>query len=219
MNIIWIAPPAAGKGTFCTMLKERHGFNHISAGELLREQVNLNTSIGNEIKEILETGGMVDDNLMKKLVKNKLETLDLNIPFMLDGYPRKMNQVKDYEETLKSFGLEVDKVIFINIDKATGLNRILGRLSCPKCKRNYNKSSGYMKPINDNLCDVCNIPLVSRSDDTKETYETRYDIYIKETKSVIEYFRNLGKLIEINGTEDPNITIKIIEDLLGVNNG
>ena len=101
MNIIWIAPPAAGKGTFSSLLKEKYGFNHISAGDVLREQVALETEIGKEVKDVIEKGEMVNDDLMKRLIETKLKTLDQKVPFMLDGYPRKINQAHDYEEILK----------------------------------------------------------------------------------------------------------------------
>lgn len=217
MNIIWIAPPAAGKGTFSSLLKEKYGFNHISAGEILREQVALKSEIGNQIESILAKGEMIDDNLMKRLIELKLKSIDLSIPFMLDGYPRRINQAHDYEEILHSLGIDVDKVIFINIDKETGLNRILGRVSCPTCKKSYNTLSGNFMPKEEGICDVCNTPLVSRSDDTKESYEKRYDIYMNETLPVIEYYKEMGKLIEIDGTQKPEETLKSLETLLGVN--
>lgn len=218
MNIIFIAPPAAGKGTFSTMLKEKYGFNHISAGEVLREQVSLDNEIGKEVKEIMSRGEMIDDNLMKKLIEIKLKSLDLTVPFMMDGYPRKINQAHDYENILADLNLDVDKVLFINIDKETGLKRILGRVTCPVCKKGYNLLTGVMTPKNGELCDDCNVELVSRSDDNKESYETRYDIYMNETTPVIEYYKEKGKLIEIDGSKNPDETLKVIESLLGVVN-
>lgn len=219
MNIIWIAPPAAGKGTYSSMLKEKYGFNHISAGDVLREQVKLESEIGLEIKDIMNRGEMVNDDLMKKLIYLKLKSLDLNVPFMMDGYPRKMNQVKDYEDILSSLNLSVDKVIFINIDKETGLKRILGRVECPKCKKNYNTLTGFAKPKIDGICDNCGETLISRVDDTKEAYEKRYDVYMNETSAVIDKFRKENKLIEIDGTVSPEINMKELEKLLGVENG
>lgn len=218
MNIIWIAPPAAGKGTFSGLLKEKYGFNHISAGDVLRKQVSLGTDLGKEVESIISKGEMVSDDLMKKLIEAELKSLDLTIPFMMDGYPRKINQAHDYEEILSSLDLNVDKVIFINIDKETGLKRVLGRATCPKCKRTYNLLTGYNKPKKDNLCDYCNVELTTRSDDNKESYEKRYDIYMNETKPVIDYYNNKGKLITIDGTKEPEVTLSNLETLLGVEN-
>lgn len=219
MNIIWIAPPAAGKGTYSSLLKEKYGFNHISAGDVLREQVSLQTEIGKKVEEIINKGEMVNDTLMAELIETKLKSLDLSVPFMLDGYPRKINQAHDYEHILEKFNLNVDKVIFINISKETGLKRILGRLNCPKCKKSYNKYLPDTMPKTEGICDDCNTPLISRVDDTEEAYATRYNIYMTETKPVIEYYKSLGKLIEIDGSKSPEETLKVIENILGVNNG
>ncbi len=218
MNIIWIAPPAAGKGTYSSLLKEKYGFNHISAGDALREQVSLGTEIGKEVKEIIEKGEMVDDNLMKRLIEAKLKTLDLSVPFMMDGYPRKINQAHDYEEILKKLNIDVDKVIYIDIDKETGLKRVLGRRTCPKCKKGYNVLTGYNKPKEEELCDDCHVKLEQRTDDNKESYEKRYDVYKEETKPVIEYFDSLGKLITIDGKVEPEKMLDSLMARLGVNN-
>ena len=218
MNIIWIAPPAAGKGTYSSLLKEKYGFNHISAGDALREQVSLGTEIGKEVKEIIEKGEMVDDNLMKRLIEAKLKTLDLSVPFMMDGYPRKINQAHDYEEILKKLNIDVDKVIYIDIDKETGLKRVLGRSTCPKYKKGCNVLTGYNKPKEEELCDDCHVKLEQRTDDNKESYEKRYDVYKEETKPVIEYFDSLGKLITIDGKVEPEKMLDSLMARLGVKN-
>lgn len=219
MNIIWIAPPAAGKGTYSSLLKEKYGFTHISAGDVLREQVSLKTEIGKKIEAIINKGEMVDDNLMKELIENKINSIDLSKPFMLDGYPRKLNQAHDYEQILESHNIDVDKVLFINISKETGLKRVLGRLNCPNCKRSYNEFLKDTMPKKEGICDECNIPLERRKDDRPLSYENRYHVYMTETSPVIEYFRNKGKLIEIDGSKSPEETLKVIENILGVKNG
>ena len=131
MNIIFIAPPAAGKGTYSHLLKERYGFNHISAGEVLREVEKEGTPLGKEVSEIMARGALVDDSLMARLILDKLNKIDLSIPFIMDGYPRKLNQVKDYERILQKLNLEVTYAIFLDISKETGLKRKLGRATCP----------------------------------------------------------------------------------------
>ena len=218
MNIIWIAPPAAGKGTYSSILKDRYGFNHISAGDTLREEVSKDSPLGREINEIISNGKMVDDNLMKRLIETKLRSLDLTKPFMLDGYPRRLNQAIDYEDILNRLGIEKPIIIFINIDKETGLSRILGRVNCPKCKRSYNLTSGYAKPKVDGICDECGTALEHRSDDNKESYENRYNTYFNETKSLIDKYKEEGSLIEIDGSKNPEDNMNIITKILGVNN-
>ena len=217
MNIIWIAPPAAGKGTYSSIFKEKYGFTHISAGDTLREQVALGSEIGKEIEGVISSGKMVDDNLMKKLIKTKLESIDLSKPFMLDGYPRRINQSIDYENILNELNIEKPTVIFINIDKETGLKRILGRINCPKCKRSYNKFFDNFRPKVEGICDDCGSALEERSDDTKESYENRYDTYQNETKDLIEKYRSDNNLIEVDGSKNPEDNIKDIIKILGVN--
>ena len=218
MNIIWIAPPAAGKGTYSAIFKDRFGFSHISAGDVLREEMASGSEIGKEISDIVSNGKMVDDSLMKKLIRNKLKSLDLTKPFMLDGYPRRMNQAIDYDDILNELNIEKPKAIFINIDKETGLSRILGRVNCPNCKRSYNINSKDFKPKVDNICDECGTLLERRSDDNKESYENRYNTYFNETTELIEKYRMDNSLIEVDGKKDPEDNIKEIIKILGVNN-
>lgn len=218
MNIIFVAPPAAGKGTFSTMLKEKYGFNHISIGELFREQVRNNTEIGREVDEIMKRGELVDDAITKKVIEEKLATLSIEESFILDGYPRTMKQVPDYEDIFSKLKLNIDKIIFINIDKETGLKRKLSRLTCPVCKKGYNKENPSLTPKVENICDDCGSTLTTRDDDTKAAYEELYKIYEYETKPLIEYFKSTGKLIEINGDNTPEKVFIDIENALGVKN-
>lgn len=218
MNIIFVAPPAAGKGTYSSLLKSKYGFTHISAGDVLREEVNKKTPLGEEVNEIMERGEMINDDIMCKLIESKLNSIDLNIPFMLDGFPRKLNQAKCLEEILERLKINVDKVIFINISKETGLKRILGRISCPVCKRIYNLENPNLTPKNANLCDDCNVELTSRVDDKEEAYITRYDIYMSETLPLIDYYKEKGKLVEIDGSGTVEEVFENIVKSLGVKN-
>ena len=219
MNIIFIAPPAAGKGTYSKLLKERYPFNHISAGEVLREVAKSGTPLGDEINRIMSKGELINDDLMAKLIEEKLKSIDLNIPFIMDGYPRKLNQVKDYEKILDKLNLTLTSAIFIDIDKETGLKRKLGRMVCSKCGRSYNMHEEKLKPKNEGICDICNIPLEIRSDDSKEAYEKLYETYESETLPVIEYYKNKGKLFKTDGTKPPMEVFKEITNFLGVDNG
>ena len=219
MNIIFIAPPAAGKGTYSKLLKERYHFNHISAGELLRSVANSNSPFSKELNEIMSKGEMVNDEFLAKLIEEKLKSLDLSVPFIMDGYPRKLNQVKDYEKILKKLNLDLTSIIYIDIDKETGLKRKLSRIVCNNCGKSYNLSEETLKPKVDGICDNCKSPLVVRNDDTKEAYEKLCDTYINETKPVLEYYKSINKLHRVDGTKKPEETFKEITDFLGVNNG
>ena len=214
VNILFIAPPAAGKGTFSKMLLDKYGYAHISAGEVLREEVLKETELGKTIKEIISSGKFIDNNLMKNLIEKKLTEIKNDKPFIMDGYPRTLEQVKDFEDILIKLNKKMDKLIYLNIDTETGLKRVLGRLSCPQCKKGYNKLTGYNMPKKEWLCDECNIELESRTDDTIESYKVRYNIYTNETQPLIEYYRKTGNLIEIDATKDADTTMKEIEKWL-----
>lgn len=213
-NILFIAPPAAGKGTFSDLLKQKYGYVHISTGDLLREEVKSGSDLGKELSEIMASGKLVSDELIKKMLENKLKTISKDTPFIMDGYPRTLKQVNDYEEILEELGLDIGKAIYLKIDKETGLKRVLGRLTCPKCKKGYNKLTGYNMPKVEWICDDCKVELESRKDDTEEAYGARYDTYMNETKPVIDYFKSKNNLIEIDSTLDADSTMKEIEKWL-----
>ena len=218
MNIIFFAPPAAGKGTYSDLLQERHGYNHISPGELFREQVANKTEIGSYLKETMDKGMMIDDKIVKKVIEEKLETLDLSKPIVIDGYLRTESQIPDFESIVEKYNINVDKEILINISKETGLKRKLSRLVCPSCKRGYNTLNPSLIPLKEGICDECGTELITRTDDTKEAYESLYEIYLKDTMPVIEYFRNKGILEVVDGEKAPEEVFKQIENIIGVKN-
>ena len=162
----------------------------------------------------MASGKLVSDELIKKMLENKLKTINKDTPFIMDGYPRTLKQVNDYEEILEELGLDIGKAIYLKIDKETGLKRVLGRLTCPKCKKGYNKLTGYNMPKVEWICDDCKVELESRKDDTEEAYGARYDTYMNETKPVIDYFKSKNNLIEIDSTLDADSTMKEIEKWL-----
>ena len=214
MNILFIAPPAAGKGTFSDLIKNKYGYTHISTGDLLREEVKSGSELGKMLSDKMSKGELISDDLIKEILEKKLETINKNKPFIMDGYPRTIEQAKAYEEILEKLNLDLGKVIYLKIDKETGLKRVLGRLTCPKCKKGYNKLTGYNMPKVEWVCDECNVELESRKDDTEEAYNVRYDTYMRETQPLIDYFKNKGNLIEIDSTKDADSTMKEIEQWL-----
>ena len=218
MNLILIAPPAAGKGTISELLKEKYSYNHISPGELFRELVKQDTELGSTVKAIMDSGEMVDDKITKQIIENKMKTFDLTKPFVIDGYVRTPNQIADFENIMKNLGTNIDKAIYIDIDKETGLKRKLSRLICPNCKRGYSKLNKNLIPKEEGKCDDCKVDLISRTDDTKEAYEALYEIFLKDTVPVIEYFEKLGKLVKIDGQKSPEEVFSKIEKIIGEEN-
>lgn len=212
-NLILIAPPAAGKGTLSEQLVSNFGYEHISTGDLLREKQQDGSELGNKLKELLSTGKLVDDNIVTDLLKEKLENISTS--FILDGYPRNIKQADILEELLSNLDLDIDAVIYLNVDRKTAISRALGRITCPKCNKIYNKYNENMKPKNYNICDNCNVELVSRTDDNEESFKVRFDTYLENTKPLLDYYKDRGKLVIIDKIDTPDETFIEVKKVIG----
>ena len=192
-KIIFLAPPAAGKGTQSQLLANKHDLVQISVGDLIREEIKK----GNEdLLSIINSGKLVSDEIMVDLLKNKLASIDKG--FILDGFPRSQSQA----EILSSIiGSEPDFVFYLDISKEEAKKRITGRLTCPKCKRVYNSNIEELKPLHENLCDHCGTQLVKRTDDNEESFEKRYNTYFQETMPLVDYYKSKGVLVEVDSTK------------------
>ena len=188
---------------------------HISAGDLLRDEVKSGSEFGNEIKEIIARGDLVDNTMLKKLMKQKLESFPKDKPFVLDGYPRQLIQEKDYEDITKELGIDYGKAYLLDIDEQTAMERTLGRLNCPVCKVSYNKYTLGHQPKEEGICDICHNPLEMRTDDTEETFIKRFDEYMEKTMPLYDYYKNKGVLETISAHESKYETfdeaIKVLE--------
>ena len=212
-NIIFIAPPAAGKGTQSELLVNEYGYIHISTGDLLREKQNDGSDLGNKIKELIKRGSLVDNEIVTELLKDKLSTIDG--PFILDGYPRNIEQANILNGILNELNKTIDVVIYLDVDSDTAMKRALGRISCPKCNKIYNKYNDSMKPKNDNICDNCGMELLGRSDDNEESFKVRFDTYINNTKPLLDFYKNEGKLVIIDKINTPNETFGEVKKVIG----
>jgi len=193
-NIIFIAPPAAGKGTYAKLISEKYNIPHISTGDLLREEAAESTDLGLKIKNIMESGSLVDDNIITELLKNRLIESDCNNGYILDGYPRNIEQAKIYENLLNEINKELGVVIFLDIDKELAMKRALSRIVCSNCGTSYNLIVEELKPKKENICDKCNCELNIRKDDNEQTFITRFDTYLEKTQSLIDYYKNKNVL-------------------------
>ena len=180
--IILLASPGAGKGTASDYIENKYGYKHISTGSLLRNEALVNK----KIKDLIDNGVFVSDETVMDVLKKNID--DQNI--ILDGMPRNINQAKLLNSLFKENNIELDKVIFIDIDKEIAASRVENRLTCEKCKRVYNKELQNSK-----VCMICGGNLISREDDTKEVFEKRYDTYLKETKPLVDYYKD--RLVKI----------------------
>lgn len=210
-NIIFIAPPAAGKGTQSELLCEKYGYAHISTGDLLRS-VNPTSELGIEINNLMKTGSLVSDEIIFKLIEERLQKEDIKNGFILDGFPRTIKQAIAYEELVNKLNLKDYVVIYIKISENEAMNRALGRLGCTSCGKIYHKVNS--KPKTEGICDVCGGSLTSRDDDNEELFKKRFVTYLEKTQPLIDYYKKANKLVEIPSNDDKYITNEMIEKVI-----
>ena len=210
-SVIFIAPPAAGKGTQSNFLKSL-GYIHISTGDMLRSEIATGSELGKEIDEIIRKGDLVSDELVIKLIDKKLSSID-NKPFILDGFPRTINQAKELEVIFNKYNIEDFIVIYLDLDLDTAIKRSLGRLTC-KCGRSYNIYFDNMKPMIDNICDDCKSELIKRDDDNEESFKVRFDNYLSNVAPIKEYYNNLNKLVYLDANKESNLVSEEIKGII-----
>lgn len=209
-NIVFIAPPASGKGTQSDLLVSKYGYNHISTGDLLREEIKSGSDLGKQIDELMKTGKLVSDDIVNSLLTKALS--DSDKPFILDGYPRNMTQVPFLDDILSKANKKVDAIIYLDVPYDLLLKRATGRLTCPKCSHTFHKY--FNKPLNDGICDNCGETLISRVDDNEETFKVRYNSYIENTKPLLDYYKDKGNLHVIDKANTKEETFEEIEKVI-----
>lgn len=212
-NLIFIAPPAAGKGTISELLKEKYALPHISTGDLLRQAILDNNPYKEEIETIQKQGLLVKDEIVLDLLKQRIECKDCENGYILDGFPRNIEQAESYEELLKDIHKDLGIVILLEVDKNLAKARITGRLNCPECGAIYNEAFDNMKPTIEGICDKCSAKLTKRSDDNEKTFLQRFDTYLEKTEPLINYYEEKGLLYRIDST-DALKAVKEIEKIM-----
>lgn len=215
-NIIFIAPPAAGKGTQSKLVSIEYNIPHISTGDLLRDEVQSGSHLGKFLKQEMDIGNLISDDIIVNLLRTRICKVDCNNGYILDGYPRNVEQTKIYENLVQELGKEVGIVIFMDIDKELALKRTMSRMICGTCGTSYNKDQTELSPKIDGICDKCGHLLKVRSDDNEETFNNRFNTYINATKPLIEYYQSKGILrtIKINETDTINDIFNKIKKLI-----
>lgn len=214
INLILLAPPAAGKGTQAAMISGNYHIPHISTGDLLRASVKNKDEFSSQIEEVLSAGNLVSDDIVYALLKKRIMCDDCKDGFILDGFPRNLDQAEHYINILNEMKLNHGIVILIDVDYEVASSRITGRLVCPKCGLTFNYKIDSLKPKKDNICDKCNSQLVRRSDDNIDTYKVRYDNYIEKTAPLIEYYQNKDMLYRVDGNQSSEDIYKQIEKII-----
>ena len=213
-NIMFIAAPAAGKGTQAELVVQKYGIPHISTGDILREISKEDSEIGNYVAETLSSGKLVKDEITYQLIEDRLKKDDCKNGYIIDGFPRNIDQAYEYDKILEKLGYEVGNVIHINVDKNTLEKRITGRRICEDCNTIYNINDKNSSPQVESICDNCGGKLYQRSDDNLESFQTRYNTYEEKTAPIIEHYRKQGVLKEVNGDDSVENIFKKIDEII-----
>lgn len=213
MRTVFLGPPGAGKGTQAKIFCERMGLPHLSTGDLLRAAVAEGTEPGRKAKDAMDRGELVSDALVLELLERRLERDDCRSEgFVLDGYPRNLQQARDLDDLLGRLGSPLDAVVYIDVPKALIIERLAGRRVCPNCGAAYHVAN--LPPRQEGVCDACGATLVQRSDDKPATIENRLRVYEASTRSLIEYYDRKGLLRPVEGGGDVNdIAEKVFQTL------
>ncbi len=197
MNLILFGPPGAGKGTQSALLIERLNIQQISTGDLFRAAIKNKTELGTKAKEFLDAGKLVPDSITNGLVEEILRKLN-GKRFVLDGFPRNVDQAAALEKLLETLHLKIDKTLFLEVPMELLLNRLAGRRVCKNCGTTYHVQA--KPPHNAGVCDVCDGEVLQRPDDKEEVIRTRLEAYDKSTRPLKDYYKAAGQFIEIDGT-------------------
>ncbi|KAF5072634.1 adenylate kinase [anaerobic digester metagenome] len=207
MKLVLIGAPAAGKGTQAARLVKHYGIAHISTGDMLREEVAKGTELGIQAKSIMASGGLVSDELIIAIVKERIQKDDCKNGFILDGFPRTVIQAEKLEEMVA-----LDKVVYINAPDGIMLARLTARETCPKCGATFNKL--FLPTKVAGICDVCGEALTQRKDDTTEAGLARIKTFHEQSEPLVAFYEKENILIEVDGTMPiDEITKAIIEGL------
>jgi len=219
MNIILMGPPGAGKGTQAKRIAQIFKIPHISTGDMLREAVAAGTDLGLKVKEIMDKGLLVPDDLMIDLVRERLSREDTRNGFILDGFPRTVEQAAALDEMLEDLGRKIDVALLVNADEEEVVKRISSRRVCPECGKVYNLLT--IRPKVEGRCDNDGAELIQRDDDMPDTVRARYRVYLEKTEPVIQYYSsNKSQFLEVDGTGEIDlVTDKIVEHLETSRNG
>jgi len=197
MRLILLGPPGAGKGTQAKLLAEKFNIQQISTGDILRQAVKNKTKMGLKAKSYMDQGKLVPDNVVIGIMKDRLDNADCSKGFILDGFPRTIQQAESLSQALKQMEIDIDYLIDIEIDFNYLIQRLTGRWTCRECGEGYHKMSN--PPKKKGVCDKCDGELYQRDDDKEETIQKRFEVYRKETEPLKDYYQKNGKLNAIKG--------------------
>ena len=213
MRAILLGPPGAGKGTQAAGIAKHYAIPHISTGDIFRENVGKGTPLGKEAKSYMDKGELVPDELVIRLVEDRLSQDDTKNGFLLDGFPRTIPQAEALDKALEAKGQKMDYAIDVDVPDENIVKRMGGRRACVGCGATYHLV--YAAPKKDGICDVCGGELILRDDDKPETVEKRLHVYHDQTQPLIDYYTKAGILKSVDGTVDMEDVFGAIVSILG----
>ncbi len=197
MRLVLLGPPGAGKGTHAQVFSKNWNMAHISTGDMLREALRAATPLGLKAKEHMEKGGLVPDEVVIGIVRERLSKSDAGRGFILDGFPRTSQQAESLDQMLSQLKLPLDLAIYFKTSLAVVIQRLSGRRICSKCGKTYHLVN--FKPRAQGVCDDCGGDLMQRPDDREEVIENRLKEYEKQTAPLIDYYKKKKVLSEVSG--------------------
>lgn len=210
---ILIGPPGVGKGTHAKTITKKLNIPHISTGEIFRENIRNNTKLGSKANSYIKSGKLVPDEITNGIVANRLLEKDCENGFLLDGYPRNINQAKSLSKFLEDNKIKLGYALNFTADNEIIIMRLGGRRVCPKCDTAYHIKNN--KPKKENICDNCNTKLITRKDDNPDVIKTRLEVYNKTSKDLIKYYKEKNELLTINANEDAKtLADKVVAQLM-----
>lgn len=213
MRIILLGPPGAGKGTQAKSISNKFSIPHVSTGDIFRKNISEKTPLGIEAKKHIDKGHLVPDELTIDIIKDRLTNEDCINGFLLDGYPRTVNQAEVLESLLEVEGSNLDTALLIKVPREFILKRMTGRRVCLTCGASYHIT--FNPPEMDGKCNLCGSVVVQRADDSEETVGERLDIYDAQTEPLIKYYGDKNLLSVVDGTQPINSVFESICSILG----
>ena len=215
MNIILLGPPGAGKGTLSSKILKEKNAVQIATGDIFRDNISNKTELGMKAKSFMDRGDLVPDELTIDLVWDAFDKIDKeeNTLVLFDGFPRNMKQAKALDCGMEERNTEISKVVYFNVDSQILIDRITGRRVCKDCGETYHIENH--KPEKEGICDRCGGKLIQRNDDNYDTVKNRINIYNEQTSPLIDYYKEAGKLITIDGAKTPEEVFNEFNSKLG----
>lgn len=213
MEIVLMGLPGAGKGTQAEVIVSQYGIPHISTGDMFRQAVAEGTDLGKEAKAYMDAGKLVPDEVTIGIVRERLMKEDCRPGFLLDGFPRTVEQAKALDETLQSLGRKLDHVLMIQVRKEILLERLTGRRICRQCGATYHVA--FHPPKQEGICDRCGGELYQRQDDAPETVATRLEVNLAQMEPILAFYEAQGLLRIVDGEQEIAAVTRQIMNFLG----